>query len=57
MENSVLVAPVKPFARNQRERSGSSSSDPNISAQNLNLPGLKDVLKVVFALVLGVGSC
>jgi protein-serine/threonine kinase len=43
VENVPLVAPIKPFARNQRERSGSSSSDP---PQNLNLPGLKDVLKV-----------
>jgi protein-serine/threonine kinase len=43
VENVPLMAPIKPFARNQRERSGSSSSDP---PQNLNLPGLKDVLKV-----------
>jgi protein-serine/threonine kinase len=44
-----LVPPSKPFARPVRDRSGSGSSrlsDGNIS-QNLGLPGLKDVLKVM----------
>jgi len=49
LDNTTLVAPVKPFARGQRERSGSSSSDPNISAQNLPL---KDVLKARFYLLI-----
>jgi hypothetical protein len=47
--SSPLVPPSKPFARPVRDRSGSGSSrlsDGNIPAQNLGLPGLKDVLKV-----------
>lgn len=49
-DNTTLATPIKPFARAQRERSGSSSSDGNISIRKptLILPGLKDVLKVSY---------
>ena len=50
MENvppaSPLVPPVKPFARPPRDRSGSGGSQTSDGAQNMGLPGLKDVLKV-----------
>ena len=43
---SPLVPPTKPFARPPRDRSGSGGSQMSDGAQNLGLPGLKDVLKV-----------
>lgn len=50
MENvqptSPLVPPTKPFARPPRDRSGSGGSQMSDAAQNMGLPGLKDVLKV-----------
>jgi protein-serine/threonine kinase len=44
-----LVPPVKPFARPGRDRSCSDSS-VSVQTTNFGLPGLKDVLKVLFVI-------